>query len=296
VPFTKQTALALFFPEPMDELDFQNLRMSECRRVQLFYRTALVLPRQLEVLAQMGVSVTLRLEEPSQIPISESYYSQANHGSIRAGIEQIRRKVPVQAVIVGNEPEHPYNLAWGHPWGNTPTPAFPSAGGRAQAHSDAVAALQPILKGLGVKAVSPGWTHKRITPRDDPQPGRMTWRELCAGAYNACDGNGAHVYAHNFISPEDENRYLWALGEEVARCHRSVWLNETNVNTRGISDAERMAKVRAMAELIAAQGWGGRVVTFCPFTSNGRDDEEWSHLIMRSPQAYFELGQWLQQP
>jgi hypothetical protein len=38
------------------------------------------------------------------------------------------------------------------------------------------------------------------------------------------------------------------------------------------------------------------VVTFCPFTSNGRDDEEWSHLIMRSPQAYFELGQWLQQP
>jgi hypothetical protein len=90
MPFDKQRAFSLFFPEPMDEQDFQNLRMSEVKRVQLFYRTALVLPRQLEILAQMGIIVTLRLEEPSQIPVSESYYNHATHSAIRAGIEQIR--------------------------------------------------------------------------------------------------------------------------------------------------------------------------------------------------------------
>jgi hypothetical protein len=301
--FNKQTAFALFYPEPLDNVDYQNLRMSGVRRVQMFYKTALVLPRQLEELAQMGVGVTLRLEEPHMIPVAESYYNAANHASIKAGVEQIKRRVAVEAVIVGNEPEHPYKLVWGERWGNNPDQEFPNPGGRAQAHADAVAAITPVLKGAAVRVVSPGWTHKRITPRDRPEPGRMSWRELTLPAYNACDGNGAHVYAHSWVSPEDENRFLWALGEEIARCHKAVWLNETNVRAGGLDPVARMRCVRQMADLIAQRHvgghevpfWhdGGRVVSFCPFVSNGRPDEEWSPMIIRHPQAYFELGQWL---
>jgi hypothetical protein len=291
--FNKRTALQLFFPEPMDSQDYTNLRMSGIKRVQMFYKTALVLPRQLEELNRMGVAVTLRLEEPHMVLVAESYYNAATHPSIRAGVEQIKRRVAVEATVAGNEPAHGYDLTWrSRNWGNNPDAEFPNAGGRAVAHAQGVEGVTAALRGVS-NVITPGWEHKRITPRDHPQPGRMTWRELCLGAYNKCD-NGAHLYAHSMLSPEDENRFLWALGEEVARCHRAVWLNEVSVKSTALDDVGRMAKIRLMADLIAQQEWGDRVVSFCPFVSNGRPDEEWSNMIMRAPQAYFELGGWLQ--
>lgn len=298
--FNKRTAFQLFFPEPLDSQDYQNLRISELKRIQMYYISALNLPRQLETLASMGVRVTLRLEEPFMVPLEGSYYDPLAWPSIRAGVQHVKQRVEVEAVIVGNEPQHGYNLTWSsRNWGNLPDEMFPSEGGRASAHARGVAGIVGALRGV-CKVVSPGWEHNWKTPhsspedpRNAPEPGRMTWRELCLPAYNACDGNGAHVYALNYVSHEDENRYLWALGREVERCHRAVWLNETQVGARGLADVQRMDAVTRMGDLIAEQIWGGRVVSFCFFCSNGRADEEWSHMRVRDPKAYELLGNWL---
>jgi len=292
--FNKRTAFSLFFPEPLDDQDYLNLHICEIKRVQLFYLSALNLPRQLEVLASMGVRVTLRLEEPFMVPLEGSYYDPLAWAGIRAGVLHIRQRVEVEAVICGNEPAHGYSLTWSsRNWGNLPDSMFPNQGGRAAAHARGVAGVVAALRGV-CKVVSPGWEHKRITPRDAPEPGRATWRELCLGAYNSCDGNGSHVYGIAWLSPEDENRYLWSLGHEVERCHRAVWLNETQVGARALTDVQRMDAVMGMADLITEQEWGGRVVSLTPFVSNGRPDEAWSHMRMRDPRAYERLGRWLQ--
>jgi hypothetical protein len=292
MPFNKQAAFQLFYPEPLSGRDYTNLATCGVKRVQLFFKSALNLPRQLEELARMGVRVTLRLEEPPMLPIPQTYYNPATHAQIREGVFAVKRLVSVEAVVVGNEPEIEYNLAWGGRWGNNPEPRYPEPGGRAWAHGQAVRGVQAALRGV-CQVISPGWSHKRVRPLDEPQPGRMTWRELTLPGYNVCDGNGAHVYAENWLSPEDENRYMWWLGEEVARCHRAVWLNETQVDTRGLPDLRQMQAVTKMADLIGSVRWGERVVSFTPFCANGQPNEPWSHMIMTDPAAYEHLGRWL---
>jgi hypothetical protein len=295
--FDKRSAFALFFPEPLDDVDKGNLLACGVKRVQLFVGVASNLPLQSDWLTSQGVRVTLRIEEPepSRGELPGSYYSPEGRAAIMERIRAIRRRVPVEAVIIGNEPEIAYNLEWGSAnWGNNPDQWFLKPGGKAQAHMRAVDEMAARLRTEGIQPVSPGWSHQRITPRDQPQPGRAAWRELCLPSYNTMP-NGAHVYAHDWAPTphEDENRYLWALGIEVERCHQAVWLNETNVNKRSMTGVDRMRKVRLMAELIAQQAWGGRIVSFCPFVSNGRAGEEWSHKIIRERQAYDELGAWL---
>jgi len=281
---------ALFFPAPMSGADRANLRASGVRRVQTFLTTALAHPEQLDYLAAQGVRVSLRLDEPNRGQEGSSYYNRLNHPDILAKVRAVKMRVPVEAVIMGNEPENDYDLTWNSTnWGNMPDQWYRLPGGKAQAHAEAVADLAFALRGMGVASVSPGWTHKRITPRDAPQPGRESWRELTAYAYNACAANGAHLYAHDWASAEDENRYLWATGKEVARCHRAVWINETNVHKK--EDVWQMQTVIAMYQLLMAQSWGSRVVSFCPFVSNTGGPGYDSVYVLSDPAAYELLGQ-----
>lgn len=284
-----RATLALFFPEPMDALDRQNLLTSGVRRVQLFLDTAVSHPEQLDWLAAQSVKVILRISEPDRGKEASSYYNPNTYGDILNRIRTVKEHVGVEAVIIGNEPEHDYDLTWSSlNWGNNPDLWFRAPGGKASAHAGAVAQLGNAVKALGVGVVSPGWSHKRIRPQQSPQPGRMSWRELTLPAYNACDANGAHLYADDWASPEDENRYLWALGEEIARCHRAVWVNETNVH-KG-EDAWQMQSVIKMYQLIQSQAWGGRMVSFCPFVSNGNGAAYDPIYIIRDPAAYAMLG------
>jgi hypothetical protein len=209
-----------------------------------------------------------------------------------AKIRAVKAKVPVEAVIVGNEPENDYDLTWNSQnWGNSPDAWFRQPGGKAQAHAEAVAYLVHSLQAIQIPCVSPGWTHKRITPRDSPQPGRESWRELTGYAYNACAANGAHIYQHFAVSDEDDNRFLWAIGEEIARCHKAVWLNEFNINNGG--QVERMRACIHFAELLSQQAWGSRVVSLCAFVSNGTGIGYGAGYIMRDPECYQLLAEYL---
>lgn len=279
----------LFYPAPMDGQDKANLAASGIRRVQLFLGMAGNFPDQLDYLASKGVKISLRIEEPNHGEEGASYYNRNNHGAILAQIRAVKARVPVEAVICGNEPEHPYDLTWqSGNWGNNPDTWFRGPGGKAQAHADAVGALTFALRTLQVPCVSPGWAHKRITPRDAPLPGRASWRELTAPAYNQCAANGAHIYCHDYVSDEDENRYLWAAGEEVARCHRAVWINETNVH-KG-EDVWQMQSIIKMYKLLMAQSWGGRIVSFCPFVANTGGPGYDQIYVIKDPQAYALLA------
>lgn len=277
----------LFFPERMSALDFGNLEVSGCHRIQQFLGTAQSAEgqEQLRRLGGMGVSVTFRIEEGT-------YYYGLATPSIMRRIADASHLVHVEGVIVGNEPEHPYDLTWNSAnWGNLPDHDFPNEGGKAVAHEQAVRDIAERLGGLPIKICSPGWTHRRITPYEPPQPGRYSWRELTLPAYNRCDANGVHLYAHAWASAEDENRLLWAAGDEVARCHKEVWVNEINVN-RG-TQVERMAAVLDMYQLLAGRAWSSRITSFCPFVSNGTGAGYDPGYIMQQPECYAMLGNFI---
>ncbi|HEX8221695.1 MAG TPA: hypothetical protein VF914_21080 [Chloroflexia bacterium] len=297
----KQDWFCLFFPEPLDETDFKNLEASEVKRVQLFFRAALNRPEMLKRLKAMGVRVTLRLEEPGQDePVEFTYYGANAWLWVRSGLLQIGQLVNVEAVIVGNEPEQPYDLSWSSAnWGNNPDGKW--ARGKVWHHAFAFEQVRKALADLPVKVVSPGWSCQRMTPNDRPQPGRASWGRSCADAYNGAfitrpeEGEklatGAHIYVHNWLSDEDINRFKWELANELERCHRVVWINECNSNNG--TPLQRMAAVLAMADLVRGHRDGGRVGSFCPFVSNGLGNAYGAGYIMRDPECYKLLGRWL---
>lgn len=297
----KHNWFCLFFPQPLDEADFKNLEASGVKRVQLFFRVALNHPQMLKRLKAMGVRVILRLEEPAQHePIGDTYYAANAWLWIRSGLLQIMQLVDVEAVIVGNEPEIPYDLTWTSTnWGNNPDPKWPQ--GKVWHHAHAFEQVRRSLSDLPIKVVSPGWSCQRMTPNDRPQPGRASWARICADSYNGLfvqrpeEGekikNGAHVYVHNWKSEEDRNRFKWELGNELERCHRLVWINECNSNNG--TDMEQMAAIMEMCDITRSHPDGGRVESFCPFVSNGLGNQWGAGYILRDLEAYRMLGRWL---
>lgn len=291
----RRATFSLFFPEPMDGIDRTNLVVSGVQRVQMFFLTAYALKDQLRWLQSQGIRVTLRLDEPNKDDaegIARSYYNTATHGEIKRKLAEMKGLVTVEAVICGNEPEIEYDLTRGSPnWGNNPEPNFPL--GKAFHHQYALGQLRSMLDGSGTTLVAPGWSHKRIVPRQPPQPGRSVWERICAIEYNKCAAGGSHLYAFGWESAEDENRYLWAAGIDLGRVQTAMHINETNVDSKRLTPVDRMRAVLAMYELLSAQPWSDAITSFAFFVSNGRAGQEWSHMIIRDPQAYQLLGAWL---
>ncbi|MGA7730997.1 MAG: hypothetical protein WCD37_06955 [Chloroflexia bacterium] len=300
----KRQTMCLFFPEPMTELDTGNVLVAGVTRVQLFLGVAHD-PRQLEQLqwlAAHGIHVILRIEEPSRDNAGEvaaSYYQAGNRPEIARKIGELQARVPglvIEAAIAGNEPDIEYNLTRGsNTWGDTAEANFPQ--GRVWEHRLAVEDLRTLLTPMGVLVVAPGWSHKRLTPRDAPDPGRMTWARIVADIYNQ-GPVGLHAYCINYSGPngpEDENRLLWRVGNELERIHSDVWINEINVASRLFNNrpVDRMLMVLEMYDLLAAQPWTGAIRSFCPFVSNGRTDQPWSNMIMRERECYVRMGAWI---
>lgn len=289
--------LSIFYPAPMDTTDYNNLDRSGVRRIQMFYRTALALPGQLGELKRRGIRVTLRLEEPgSNDPKPTTYYNGQSRMQIRDNLYALSKAVWLEAVIAGNEPEIEYDLTWHSAtavgWGNTANTEPLYAGGRLWEHQAAVAVLKSTLSGLPIRVVTPGWSHRRMTPNDPPQPGRATWARGCSEAYGEADCNGAHIYALYWLTEEDRNRFKWALGGELERCHRNVWINECNVG-HGTA-LERMAAVIEMAQIARShREFGYRVESFCFFVANGLGVGYSGGFILRDPAAYDLLGTYM---
>jgi hypothetical protein len=245
-------------------------------------------------LAQQGIRVTLRIEEPALGHETDSYYDWPAQLGIFNRVRAVQALVNVEAVIVGNEPQSGYDLTWqSGNWGNNPDAYFTEAGGKAAKHNREVAAMVSLLRPLGVQIISPGWEHRRVRPEQPAQPGRATWRELCLPSYNACHGNGAHLYADSWASPEDDNRYKWAFGEEVERCHKALWINETNQHNPDATPVQKMRSCMAMYDLLMTLPDANRVVSYCPFVSNTGGPGYDQTYVMRDPQCYTELAAWL---
>lgn len=294
----KQQTTCLFFPEPLDATDEGNLLESGVLRVQLFYGVASNKTEELTWLASKGRSVILRLEEPNRdngTEIATSYYNGVARGRITERVSELADLVAIEAVIIGNEPEFQYDLTRGSKnWGNKGEPYFPE--GRVFAHQYALNEMREELASIGIASVAPGWTHKRIVPRDTPQPGRAMWGRVCTEAYNKCKAGGIHAYQHDWASHEDENRVLWWIGNELERVHTEAWWNEGNANKRAMTQVQRMGACLGMFDIVDEQPWGDTFTSRCPFVSNGRLDQEWSHMIMRDRICYTVLGQWMITP
>jgi len=294
----KSGTWCLFFPDEMAEQDHNNRAVSGIHRVQLFLGVGYNRREQLHRLAAEGVSVIFRIEEPSrgnQQDVNGSYYTADGRARIARQLSEIRQDVPglvVEAAIAGNEPEIEYDLTRGdgHEWGNAPEANFPQ--GRLWLHQYAVGEMRKLLTPMGIVTVAPGWSHRRLTPRDAPEPGRQSWARACGEVYNGGPA-GMHAYCHSYTSPEDENRLLWRVGIELERIQGEAWINEISVKSMVLTDVQRMLAVMRMYDLLAAQPWSGPIKSFCPFVSNGRVDQSWSNMIMRDPQCYVELGAWL---
>ena len=306
----KLATFSLFFPEPLSAQDRANFEMSRVKRVQLFLQVARnnpILPDQdgieeakrarlLEYLHSQGASVTLRIEEPDPGHSAASYYNESNHAGIVADFAYVNERVPVEAGVVGNEPQGFHSQQRGSPnWGNNPEPEFPQ--GRAYAHQYAVGKLRRLLKAAGYKVVAPGWKRGRVRPQQQPQPGNATWARICTDEYNACDACGAHVYEDAMQGGVDDERYLWAMGEELERIHTKAWINEGNINSPSATQVQHMEACLRMYDLLYRQAWtAGVIESFCPFVSNGQPGQEWSHQIMREAECYRILGEWMGRP
>lgn len=295
----KRATFCAFFPEPMDDIDRGNLLAAGIGRCQMFLGTAYNRREQLHWLASVGIRAIFRLEEPpsdNSLEIYNSYYSAAGRQRIARQVAELQEAVPglvVEACIAGNEPEIEYSLQRGSPnWGNQPEPTFPQ--GRVWQHQYAVGELRPLLTGLGITTVAPGWSHKRLTPRDAPEPGRQTWARACGNVYNEGPA-GLHAYCINWQGPEDENRLLWHVGIELERIQGEAWINELNIKTHRLdgNDVGRMGAIIQAYDLLAAQPWSDAIKSFCFFVSNGRTDQDWSNMIIRDPAAYAALGRWI---
>jgi hypothetical protein len=297
----KQETLCLFFPEPFDAagVDEGNILASKVRRVQLFLNVAYNSQAQLHWLAALQIRVIFRLDEPSKdnaAQVAASYYSDAGRAEIVRKL-RVLKGIPgleIEAVIIGNEPEIEYDLTRGSGnWGDKPEPNFPQ--GRVWEHQYSLGEIRPQIQALGIKAIAPGFSHRRIRPAQKPQPGKVMWGRICTTEYDKCDLGGSHLYANSWASVEDDNRYLWAAGEECERIHTGVSIDESGVDSAP-SELERMRAIMRQYELLASDpegGWGDVVASFCAFVSNGRTGQTWSHMIMREPQCYVELGQWI---
>ena len=292
MPFTKQR-FGLYFSMPLDAQDWQNLAASRVKLVMLNLEFADAATLQRVAGMNGGVKVILRVQEGR-------YYDELARARIRQLVLAARQSCGVEAVIVGNEPEHPFGWEYGSPsWGQD----------YAYRHRQAFDAMRVMLQREGVRVVSPATTMRSISEHEAPQPGRVTWREImclpdATGGYGylSADGCGVHLYAYGWQGPVDELRLLFALKQQAELWHRPLWIDEVGVADRHSSQMDKMRAYINNGEILMArrdgrqQPTGARVECLIPFVSNGvpGDPPAWMpQFLLRDHACYQELGRWM---
>lgn len=231
-------------------------------------------------LAVMGVRVTLRLEEEGP----ESYYMIDAPSRIHAALVEMRRTVAVDGVIVGNEPDNPFDLRYDSPdWGQ----------GWAYQHRDATERVMAALRGVGgVAIVSAGHTMRSISEDEPPAPGKTAWAEICRPAYSRMDGNAVHIYGYSWRSWVDRFRTQFALKEAAMLLHKPLWIGEFAVNTG--TQMERMTAYVEFCRVVLASEWmRGRVKMLSLFVSNGTGQHYDPGFIINNRECYLALGNFI---
>lgn len=275
----------LFFSLPLDAQDWANLDASRVRLVMLMLEHATT--DTLRALADRGCKVVLRVNEAD-------YYSADAPLQIATRVMMARRDCPVDAVIVGNEPDHPFNMNYGSVgWGQE----------FAYVHRMRFSAVRRILQNTGARVVSPAPIMRSISEDDPPAPGRVTWREImCLSedeGYQLADFNGCHLYAYGWDGPVDELRLKFALKQQTELWHKPLYVDEVGVSGNHtpiekmrayIDIAEILMSIRDGRQLMIGQ----RVEFLCPFVSNGSPDGSWdARYLLRDPACYRLLGDWM---
>jgi hypothetical protein len=233
----------------------------------------------------MGCRVVLRVNE-------ESYYNDEASRRVLNQVFTAMQHCPVEAVIVGNEPDNAQNLSYGsNTWGQP----------FAYVHRKRFDDVRRALQSVGIQVISPALIMRSISEDEAPAPGQIAWREiLCLPdsgyGYLDAEGNGGHIYCYGWDGPVDEIRFKFALKHLLTIWHKEVWLDEVGV-AGGHSPTEKMRAYIDMAEiLLHNRGLGSRVNFLCPFVSSGDpgNPPAWSPgFLIRDPRAYEVLGQWM---
>lgn len=287
--FTKRR-FCLFFSLVLTEHDWQNLAASRVRLVMLPLSLAASRPEVCRRMREMGCTLVLRVEEGT--------YSDGD-APARIGGECVRVQnvCPVEAVIVGVEPENGVAFTYGQDWQKI----------RAYEHRAAFDRVRVGLQLRGFRVVAPGWTKRSISEDDPPQPARTTWREICTQpqesehdqggvsfGYHSAQGVGWHEYQHGWLGFVDELRLKFSLKQAQELWHLPLWIDELGVNTG--SQVERMRAYIDIAEMLLSHRLGRRIEMLAPFISNGDPGSppHWdARFILRDPVAYRLLGDWM---
>jgi hypothetical protein len=132
---------------------------------------------------------------------------------------------------------------------------------------------------------------RSISEDEPPQPGQYTWAEILRLSYDKAQGNAVHLYTYNWQTLVDIFRVKFAMKHYEGMWHQPVWIDEVNINSG--TPVARMNACIAIATMLITHPLGRRVVSFCPFVSNG-DGVGWPiGYLMRDPQAYDALGAWM---
>lgn len=277
--FTKDR-FCLFFSLPLDNQDWQNLDTSKVRMVMLQF--AFADSMTLGKMKQRGLKVVLR--------IGEDYYADDAPSRFRAELKAKQQVCPIEAVILGVEPDNPFNLKYGSTsWGQP----------RAYEHRLRSDRLRTALSGLGVKLVSASPTMHSISEDEPPAPGQVSWREICTlpdrnmgQGYHDYDGNGYHLYSYDYIGVVDELRVKFALKQAQTLWHRPLWIDEVGVG-KG-APVQRMMMYTKIADMLLGNVLGQRVEMLAPFVSNGQPHGHWdANFLLRDPECYRVLGDWI---
>ncbi|HYP39344.1 MAG TPA: hypothetical protein VEX13_03205 [Chloroflexia bacterium] len=277
--FTKDK-FTLFWSLPPDELDWQNLRASRARRVMMPFNIAFSRQDVLSRLRQEGRRVVLRIEE-------HTYSTDGAPAAIRSRFRTMRQLVNIDAVIIGCEPDDLVpSLEYGAPsWGQD----------HANEHQFRLDRVRAALQPEGVTLVSPGLMMRSISEDDAPQPGKVTWREIIAPAYNKCDGNGVHIYGHKWESFVDALRAKFALKQAMELFHKPLWIDECGFGL-GTETTAMNGWISFAGMIMAQPRLAARVEMICPFVSNGDpgDPPVWPRrYLVRDTAEYQRLGTFL---
>jgi hypothetical protein len=301
MPFTKER-FALFFSIPLTNQDWINLAASKVKLVMipLPFADQATLTR----MRGMGLRVVLRVPE-------SDYYDDRAAARILAQVLAAMQWCPIEAVIVGVEPDGNYVLSYGEPdWGQS----------HAYEHRPRFDAVRKALQGVGIKVISPGYKMQvrltdgrlgRSISEDDPAPaGYRDWvmintlpdanREF---GYDAADGNGVHLYCYGWEGVVDDLRATIDTKWETLLLHKPLWIDEIGIGNDHSSDLQKMQGYIDAAEILLSlhngrqHPTGARVEMLCPFVSNGTPDGQWEpYLLLDDPACYTELGRWMTPP
>jgi hypothetical protein len=212
---------------------------------------------------------------------------QRNSGAqLRQRIATMQGIGNLRAVITGNEPEIEYNFDYGYPWRQD------------QAYREAERSMSVLasLTGLTVPLVAaPLSPHGVGLGETDPlYPGLFSWREILAPVYHQYQGVGAHLYTHGYKGPVDVVRLQQAARMWVSFWHKPIWFDEVGINTGPWQ--ERMTAYLDTARWLATAGnpVGARVEFFAFFVANG-DGKHWDlSYVIREPEAYLQIAQFME--